>query len=123
MSEASKQRALNEIHETLAKLPQGASRPQMEEVQATILRRHQAAHRRAEAKRGLIETGLKQIYPELLRMEREWQFDQSILQVEEEIRPMIRSALEQEIDGGESREEVARLVGRFVWREVKIAER
>jgi len=79
-----------------------------------VVEQYREEHEQQEKRERLIEAGLGEIYPHLQKLEREYEFDEGLFTLEQELKPAIREALEEELEGDESAEEVAKLVKRFV---------
>ncbi|MBI3695329.1 MAG: hypothetical protein HY238_10905 [Acidobacteria bacterium] len=120
LPEDEKQEALEAARKAIAKLPEGTARSELERVRDKAIQPFLDDHARREKKARLIEPGLREIYPYLLKLERGWEFDKSAWTLDDELKPTIREALEEELEGDESAEQVAGLVRRLVREELRL---
>lgn len=120
MSQEEKAEALAEAREEIAKLPAGTPKCEIEKARDGVIAEYKEEHERKEAKERLVEAGLGEIYGYLQRLEQKWEFDQSTWSLSEELKPAIREALEEELEGDEPREEVVKRVRHLVRQELDL---
>jgi len=120
MSQDDQAEALAEAREEIAKLPVGTPKGEIEKARDGVITEYKEEHERKEAKERLIEAGLGEIYGYVQRLEQDWEFDKSTWSLSEELKPAIREALEEELEGDEPREEVVKRVRRLVRQELDL---
>jgi hypothetical protein len=125
LSDEDKKAAVAELAEALDEQSPNASESDMEEVRDRIVedyqREHEAEAKRAErkakrtrAKAELVRYGLSQVWTYAQKMLQEFDYDRSetALGINSRVKDEVRKVLEDELDGRETEEEVARLVRR-----------
>jgi hypothetical protein len=120
MSQEEKAEALAEARQEIAKLPAGTPECEIEKARDGVIAEYNEEHERKEAKERLVEAGLGEIYGYVQRLEQEWRFDKSTWSLSEELKPAIREALEEELEGDEPREEVVKRVRCLVRQELDL---
>ncbi len=85
-----------------------------------IIEQCKADHEREKNKQRLIEAGLQQVYGYIRKFHKECDCGKSDYTLEREIKPAVRQALQEELDGGEDAEELARLTRRLVREELQL---
>ena len=120
MSPEDKAEALAEAREEIAELPAGAPRGEIEKARDRVVAQYKEEQERKEARERLIEAGLGEIYGYVQRLEQKWKFDKSTWSLSEELKPPIREALEEELEGDEPREEVVKRVRCLVRQELDL---
>src|SRR5262249_13983523 len=114
MSPDNRQAAIRAAREAIEQLPRGIDRREVEEVCEQIARTLTEAHEKQEHKEHLIHRAQQKIFPFLLELSDDLDFDAPLSSVERDLQGPIREALDDELDGTESDVEVARLVRRLV---------
>lgn len=79
------------------------------------------AHEKRKRKDKLIDQGLSAIYPCLLQLEQDWEFDKGRLALERELKNSSGPQLEEHLTGQESEEHAVKLVHRLVRRRLGVA--
>ena len=120
MSQEDQAKALAEARAEIAELPVGTPRAEIEKARDRVIAEYKQEQDRKEAKERLIEAGLGEIYGHVQRLEQDWEFDKSAWSLAEELKPAIREALEEELEGDESKEEVVKRVRRLVRQELDL---
>jgi hypothetical protein len=120
MSREDQAEALAGARAEIAKLPAGAPKGEIEKARDRVVAEYKEEHERKEAKERLIEAGLGEIYGYVQRLEQDWVFDKSTWSLTEELKPAIREALEEELEGDEPREEVLKLLRDLVRQELDL---
>ncbi|MGB9454975.1 MAG: hypothetical protein WCB12_02965 [Bryobacteraceae bacterium] len=120
MSPEDKAEALAEAREEIAELPAGAPRGEIEKACDRVVAQYKEEQDRKEAMERLIEAGLGEIYGYVQRLEQKWKFDKSTWSLSEELKPAIREALEEELEGDESTQAVVTRVRRLVRQELDL---
>jgi hypothetical protein len=120
MSQEDQAEALAEARAEIAKLPAGTSKGEIEKARDGVIAECKEEHERREAKESLIQAGLAEIYGHVQRLEQDWVFDESTWSLTEKLKPAIREALEEELEGDEPREEVVKRVRRLVRQELDL---
>jgi len=120
MSQEEKAEALAEAREEIAKLPAGTPKCEIEKARDGVIAEYKEEHERTEAKERLVEAGLGEMYGYVQGLGQKWEFDQSTSSLCEELKPAIREALEEELEGDEPREEVVKRVRHLVREELDL---
>jgi hypothetical protein len=119
-----KEQALAAITKAIAETPEGTPQGELEQARDQALQPFVTAHERQKRKTQLIEDGLRELFPYLLKLECDWDFEGKPAQrLELEIREPIRKQLEKELTGDESAEQAAKLVHRLVRERLGIQRR
>jgi hypothetical protein len=117
-----REKALAEIRKAIDALPAGTPGAELEQARDRIIERYRQAHERQEKVARLIDGGLRQIGPYIVVLEKKWRFiGKSAAALEAELGQPVRTALESQLSGGETPEEVGRRVRQLVRRELDIA--
>jgi hypothetical protein len=114
LAEEVRQKALAEIGKAIDALPAGTPRADLEQARDKIIERYNREYERQEKVARLVDAGLREIRPCIVVLEQDWEFDKNTSALEAELREPVRTALEEELKGSESPEEVARRVRRLV---------
>ena len=112
--------ALAAIHEALNRLHTGTSRFELERARDQAIERFRGLYQRHEQKTRLIDSALRHIRPYLDKLTTDWEFDKSTFALASELESPVRSALEEELRGNETSEEVERRVRQLVRRELDL---
>jgi hypothetical protein len=131
VSDDDREAALAEIEKAVRELPASASERELEKVRDEVIQEYEREYRekakrtakkavQAEEKSHLVEVGLNAIYPYAERMLQHFDYDrtESAWSIDTRVRGEVRKALEEELTGRETEQEVSRLV-RAVMREIE----
>lgn len=117
-----KENALQAVRQAFEQLPAGTPQRVLEDQRDKAIQPFLIRYKKREQKRKLIENGLNEIVPYLLRLERDWEFDKGTWALERDLKKPIQQQLERELTGEESAEDVAKRVRRLVRRELGITK-
>ena len=107
--------AVAAVTEALDQVPVGATPDQFTQARDLALKPHLAAHEQRQRKAQLIAGALPEIYPHLVRLERNWDFEgKTAWTLAQEFTAPIRERLESELTGEEPPDQVLKLVRRLV---------
>ena len=113
-----RQEALAEIEAAVKKLPVGTSEQDMAGTRDRVLNRIKKEHETTKRLKALIERGLSEIAPYIRTLvqkgDLELELGETSYSVAEELKPAVREALEDELDGTETDEALNKLVHEIV---------
>jgi excisionase family DNA binding protein len=107
-------------HEAVNGLPAGTSEADVERVKDQVIERFRGIRDRQIRKAHLVDSGLRQIQPYLVKLALDWEFDRATFALAQELQGKIRAALEEQLRGDEAQEEVDKHVRRLVRRELDL---
>lgn len=118
-----KEKALYAVRQAFEKLPVRTAQRSLEDVRNQTIQPFLAAHEKQKQKNKLIERGMREICPFLLKLEQDWEFDKDTLTLKDELTNPIRSQLEKYLTGEEADEDVTKRVRQLVRRELGLTNR
>jgi hypothetical protein len=102
--------------------PIGTPKEELGRVRDRVIQRYTEGNRLKDAKQQLIAAGLREIYPCLKRFEAESARDDEEFElpfaIERNKQPIVREALDKELEGNETSEEAARIVKQVLGEEL-----
>lgn len=120
MPDADQQAALVASQKAFAALPEGTPEHDLEVARDGAIKPFLDAHAERKGKEELIAAGLQQVLPCIQRLEEQWEFEKTAWTLSQEISEPIRKALQEQLTGDESAEEVEKKVRRLVRRQLGI---
>jgi hypothetical protein len=120
--EGDKENALQAVRQAFEQLPAGTPQRALEDQRDKAIEPFLVRHKKRELKKKLIESGLDEIFPYLLKLEQDWEFDKGTWALKDEVKNPIQQQLEKELTGDESAEDVAKRVRRLVRRELGLTK-
>jgi hypothetical protein len=114
---------LTAIRKALDGLPSGTPQQQLEQARDQTIKSFRDTLARRKQQAELIEGGLREIHAFIVMLEREWEFDLTLRELEAELAPAVRRRLEAELKGTESPEDVGKRVQRIVREELGFERR
>ena len=120
LSAEERQKAVAFAQKIIDELPEGTGRHELEQSRDRAVAPFLAAHTQRKKKLAQIEGGLREIFPYLLQLEDEWEFDKGRWELERELKEPIHRQLAQELTGDEKLEDVQKRVRRLVREKLEI---
>ncbi len=119
-----RQAASAAVSTAIGKLAEGTQQQELEQAAEQALAPYLATHTQRSRKAELIDNAVRQIFAEVLELERGWDFEgKTAWTLEREIKEQIRKELEKQLTGYETPEQVARRLRRLVRETVGIERR